>query len=84
MKIGDLVKLKNPNWSTLGIIIDISGYAEVLWCNSDFVYLEPLESLEVVKLVEQVGKKVWNVVRADGSITSEWILNLVPYRIETK
>lgn len=48
MKIGDLVKLKNPNWSTLGIIIDISGYAEVLWCNSDFVYLEPLESLEVV------------------------------------
>ena len=39
---------------------------------------------DVVILVEQVGKKVWNVVRPDGSITAEWILNLVPYRIETE
>ena len=48
MEIGDLVKLRNPSWNTLGIIINISGYVEVLWCNSDFIYLEPLESLEVV------------------------------------
>ena len=28
MKIGDLVKLKDPKWKTLGIIIDISGFAD--------------------------------------------------------
>ncbi len=39
---------------------------------------------DIVILVEQVGKKVWNVLRPDGTVTSEWILNLVPYSIETK
>ena len=48
MKIGDLVKLKDPRWKTLGIIIDISGFAEVLWTNSEHIYLEPIERLEVV------------------------------------
>jgi|MDTG01.2.fsa_nt_gb uncharacterized membrane protein YwaF len=39
---------------------------------------------DVVILVEQVGKKVWNVLRTDGTVTAEWILNLVPFGIETE
>ena len=34
---------------------------------------------EVVIILQQVGKKVWNVLRTDGRITSEWVLNLTPY-----
>ena len=34
---------------------------------------------EIVIILQQVGKKVWNVLRTDGRVTSEWILNLVPY-----
>ena len=34
---------------------------------------------EVVIILRQVGKKVWNVLRTDGRITSEWVLNLVPF-----
>ena len=34
---------------------------------------------ELVIILQQVGKKVWNVLRTDGRITSEWVLNLIPY-----
>jgi hypothetical protein len=34
---------------------------------------------EIVIILQQVGKKVWNVLRTDGRVTSEWVLNLVPY-----
>ena len=34
---------------------------------------------EIVILIKPVAKKVWNVLRADGSITSEWVLNLTPF-----
>ena len=48
MKIGDLVRLKDPRWRTLGIVIGVGNHAEVLWCNSSYVYLEPFDKLEVV------------------------------------
>ena len=35
---------------------------------------------DIVILLEQVAKKVWSVVRIDGSMTFEWELNLAPYR----
>jgi len=36
---------------------------------------------DIVILLEQAGKKVWNVLRPDGSVTAEWILNLEPYKV---
>jgi hypothetical protein len=48
MKIGDLVRHKNPKWNTLGIVININNSVGVLWCNSSFVYQEAIDSLEVV------------------------------------
>lgn len=35
---------------------------------------------DIVILLEQVAKKVWSVVRIDGTITSEWELNIVPFK----
>ena len=35
---------------------------------------------DVVILIEQVARKVWNVVRVDGSISSEWELNIIPFK----
>lgn len=34
---------------------------------------------EPVILLKQVARKVWNVLRVDGKVTSEWVLNLKPY-----
>jgi len=34
---------------------------------------------EPVILLEQVARKVWSVLRVDGSIRTEWVLNLVPF-----
>tara|TARA_B000000557_G_scaffold221904_1_gene190451 strand:- start:359 stop:508 length:150 start_codon:yes stop_codon:yes gene_type:complete len=34
---------------------------------------------DVVILLEPIAKKVWNVLRLDGSISSEWVLNLEPF-----
>ena len=34
---------------------------------------------DIVILIEQVARKVWSVVRTDGTITSEWELNIVPF-----
>jgi len=33
---------------------------------------------DMVIVLQKVGKKVWNVLRPDGSITTEWVLNLIP------
>ncbi len=35
---------------------------------------------DVVILLSPVAKKVWDVLRTDGSVSSEWVLNLEPYR----
>ena len=49
MKVGDLVRHKNPKWNTLGIVINIGNFlVEVLWTNTEYIYLESQEHLEVV------------------------------------
>lgn len=49
MKVGDLVRLKTDNYKAYGIIIEYDeGLVGVLWCGSEFVYLEPAKHLEVV------------------------------------
>ena len=51
MKVGDLVRFKPIKiHHNLGIIITIVDqyFVGVVWSGSDFVYLETIESLEVV------------------------------------
>tara|TARA_Y100000114_G_scaffold72433_1_gene66396 strand:- start:1206 stop:1349 length:144 start_codon:yes stop_codon:yes gene_type:complete len=43
-----LVRLKDKRWDSLGIIVDIVINAKVLWSNSEYIYVEPIERLEVV------------------------------------
>ena len=35
---------------------------------------------DIVILLGPVAKKVWNVMRTDGSVSPEWVLNLKPYK----
>ena len=35
---------------------------------------------DIVILIEQVARKVWNVVRVDGTVSSEWELNIMPFK----
>tara|TARA_Y100000593_G_scaffold94720_1_gene195379 strand:- start:1346 stop:1501 length:156 start_codon:yes stop_codon:yes gene_type:complete len=36
---------------------------------------------KLVILLKQEAKQVWRVIHSDGTISSEWALNLVPYEI---
>ena len=35
-----------------------------------------------VVLIQKVAKKVWHVLQIDGTIKSEWVLNLEPYEAQ--
>ena len=48
MKAGDLVRLKDPKWDTLGIVINVGDLVEVLWTNTEYIYLESIDRLEIV------------------------------------